>query len=150
MIQSCTYLTHAQYHRIIKDGKDLEDQTQRRGLRSKFRYEASLNKQHQGMATFQPYGLGHYQVALWPPALLKCLPVASSAHKCNSLQARWPRSDPMAGVAAADKVPPIHLDGSRKHLIPFRKQVGTSKTGLSTCSGLCLLWVVFKAGGIDE
>lgn len=107
--------------------------TQRRGNLS-FSMKHLLTKHHPSMATFQPYGLGHHQPVLWPLTLLQGLPVASSVqflrtpwttplHKNNSLpmQARWPRIGPIADLAAAHKVPPIHLDGSTKHFYSLQE-----------------------------
>lgn len=79
MIQSCTYLTHAQNLGVIKVGKDLEDHkctysstTQRRGLRSKFLCDASLDK--------IPPSNGHLP-ALWAWTLSACSLMPCSAQR---------------------------------------------------------------------
>lgn len=108
----------------------LKYHSEERGLRSKFLYKASLDKT-------TPTN-GHLP-ALWAWALSACSLTPCSAqrlacgflwapwrtplHKNNSLltQARWPRIGPTAGLAAAHKVPPIHLDGSTKHFYALQE-----------------------------
>lgn len=107
----------------------LEYHSEERRLRSKFLYEASLDKTPTNGHLPAQWAWTPSACSLTPCSAQRlacgflCTPWTTLLHKNNSLpmQIQWPRIGPIAGLAAAHKVPPTHLDGSTKHFYSLQE-----------------------------